>query len=423
MKRERRDNKGRLLLTNETQIPNGSYVYRYFDAATGKRKNITCWRLLPEDPPIEGRDEPDSLRELEARINRANGKKPRKLPEHKYTLNDYWEKFIGLKCNIAESTLVSYIYLYNKHVRDSLGKRLITTIQYSDVRKFYVGKFKDGLSYSSVSNISKVVEPVLEIAVKDGFLEKNPAGGVMREFKKRRDWEPKHIDALTEKEQAALVDYVASSYLFKEYLPILTVFLGTGMRAGELTGLTWKDVLFDKNAVSVNHTLNYKITLDGVCRYYITFPKTKNGVREIPMMTDVRETLQKMYDRRDDFNPDFQPVVDGYTDFVFRDLGGSVYNLSRLNRIWKRISEEYNGEETQKAKEEKREPLLLPKFTCHVLRHTFCTRLCEMNLPLKTVQMAMGHAYPDTTLRIYQSYTESRSQADFASIDGKLKLR
>ena len=50
MARERRDNKGRLLLTGEAQIRNGSYTFRYTDE-NGVRKSITNWKLLPEDQP------------------------------------------------------------------------------------------------------------------------------------------------------------------------------------------------------------------------------------------------------------------------------------------------------------------------------------------------------------------------------------
>ena len=53
MARERRDNKGRLLLTGEAQIRNGSYTFRYTDE-NGVRKSITNWKLLPEDQPPKG---------------------------------------------------------------------------------------------------------------------------------------------------------------------------------------------------------------------------------------------------------------------------------------------------------------------------------------------------------------------------------
>ena len=115
----RKDNKGRVLLRNEYQLKNGSYNYRYFDEVSGKRKCITSWRLLPEDVSPDPDDERDCLRNLELIIENAQRRYRRKLPKPGYTMNDYWEKYLALKCEVAESTLVTYIYMYNKHIKNN----------------------------------------------------------------------------------------------------------------------------------------------------------------------------------------------------------------------------------------------------------------------------------------------------------------
>ena len=396
----RKDNKGRALLRNEYQLKNGSYNYRYFDEVTGKRKCITSWRLLPEDVSPDPNDERDCLRNLELIIENAQKRYRRKLPKPGYTLNDYWEKYLSLKCEVAESTLVTYIYMYNKHIRTDLGKRLVTAIREPDVKKFYIRKIGEGgLSISYVEHMANIIEPVLELAVKEGLININPARGVIKELRRRKDWNPKVREALTEKEQQALVDFIANSFLYKSFLPCLTVFLGTGMRSGELAGLTWDDVDFDDNTISVNHTLNYKIALNGKCIYYISYPKSRKGVRKIPMLKEVRETFEELYRRKEDFNKDYQPVIDGYTDFIFRDLKGKL------------------------MKSDRREPLLLPKITCHHLRHTFCTRLIENGVSIQTVQHLMGHRFAGTTLKVYLSVSQNRNKNEMAGIEGKMKLK
>lgn len=238
----RTDNKGRVLHRNESQLKNGSYNYRYFDEVSGKRKSVTSWRLLPEDESPDPTDERECLRYTEARIEAAQRKYKRKLPKPSYTMNDYWERYVSMKCEIAESTLVSYIYTYNKRIRSDLGKRLVTAIRWSDVKRFYIKMLgEEGLSVSYVDNMSKIIEPVLELAVKDGVIEFNPARGVMKELRKRKDWHPKTRKALTEKQQKNLVDFVAGSFEYRHFLPYLTVFLGTGVRCGEFIGLRWDD--------------------------------------------------------------------------------------------------------------------------------------------------------------------------------------
>ena len=420
----RKDNKGRVLLRNEYQLKNGSYIYRYFDEVSGKRKCITSWRLLPEDVSPDPDDERDCLRNLELIIENAQKRYRRKLPKPGYTMNDYWEKYLALKCEVAESTLVTYIYMYNKHIRSNLGKRLVTAIRENDIKNFYIKMLGEtGLSISYVEHMANVIEPVLELAVKDGLIDINPSKGVVNGLRRRKDWNPKAREALTEKEQNILVDFIAKSFKYKSFLPCLTVFLGTGMRSGELAGLTWNDIDFDDNTVSVNHTLNYKIALNGKCIYYISYPKSRKGVRKIPMLREVREVFEELYRRRDDFNKEYQPVVDGYTDFIFRDLKGNLMKSDRFNRTLRNSVNEYNLLEEATAVLEQREPNLLPKITCHHLRHTFCTRLIQNGISIGTVQYLMGHRHASTTLKIYLSVSQSRNKNEMAGIEGKLKLK
>ena len=420
----RKDNKGRVLLRNEYQLKNGSYSYRYFDEVSGKRKCIKSWRLLPEDVSPDPDDERDCLRNLELIIENAQKRYRRKLPKPGYTMNDYWEKYLALKCEVAESTLVTYIYMYNKHIRSDLGKRLVTAIRENDIKNFYIKMLGEvGLSISYVEHMANVIEPVLELAVKDGLIDINPSKGVVNGLRRRKDWNPKAREALTEKEQRILVDFIARSFKYKSFLPCLTVFLGTGMRSGELAGLTWNDIDFDDNTVSVNHTLNYKIALNGKCIYYISYPKSRKGVRKIPMLREVREVFEELYRRRDDFNKEYQPVVDGYTDFIFRDLKGKLLKCDRFNRVLRNAINEYNNVEEATAVLENRDPDLLPNITCHYLRHTFCTRLIQNGISIGTVQYLMGHSHAGTTLKIYLSVSQNRNKNEMAGIEGKLKLK
>lgn len=424
MRPPRYDNRGRLLLRNESQISNGSYCYRYYDEVSGKRKNITSWRLLPEDESPDPNDERDCLRNIEAKIVSRQRRYRRRLPKPGYTMNDFWEKYLSLKCEVAESTLVGYIYTYNRHIRNELGKRLVTAIRETDVKRFYIKKIgEEGLSISYLENMSNIIEPVLELAVKEGYIDINPAKGVIKQLRKRKDWAPAVREALTEKEQKNLVDFVAGNPEHRELRPYLTVFLGTGVRCGELLGLTWDDIDFDGNTISVNHTLNYKTSLNGKCQKYISYPKSRKGMRKIPMLKEVREVFEELYRRRDDFNRDYQPVIDGYTNFIFRDLKGNVMSAYRVNRMLKSAVNEYNRIEQKLAIIEKRDPELLPNISCHYLRHTFCTRIIENGISIKAAQYLMGHHFAGTTVKIYLTITENRNKDEMNQLEGKMKLK
>ena len=422
MIKERKDNKGRILLTGESQIRNGSYTYRYTDPQ-GKRRCVTNWRLLPGDEAPEWVTNPECLRDVENRILATRRRHVRVPAKDKNTLNDFWEMYLSMKCEIAETTLVSYVYMYNKHVRDVFGKRPIQSIRYTDLKRFYISKLRNGFNISSLSNLHNILNPIFDMAYRESYIDMNPAEGLMKEFRRRKDWDKKHRDALTAGEQEALISFAATSAEYKNVLPILTVLLGTGMRCGELTGLRWDDVDFEKNMISVNHTLNYAVSISGKCEYIITTPKTKNANRDIPMLKEVRETLQELYERRMDFNADNQAIIDGYTNFIFRDLYGSVYTNRRINDMIKRVVWAYNAQEDQKAEEENREPSHLPEVTCHNLRHTFCTNMILHGVNIKTVQVLMGHAHAETTMRIYTNVTKQNNLDEIKALEGKLRLK
>ena len=94
-----------------------------------------------------------------------------------------------------------------------------------------------------------------------------------------------------------------------------------------------------------------------------------------------------------------------------------------MNRAIKRIYEDYNKGEEEAAKKEDREALLLPHFSAHHLRHTFCTRLCENESNLKVIQSVMGHSDITTTMDIYAECTAEKKQEVFATLNGKIMIK
>lgn len=78
--------------------------------------------------------------------------------------------------------------------------------------------------------------------------------------------------------------------------------------------------------------------------------------------------------------------------------------------------------EVDRAKKERREPILLPHFSVHNLRHTFCTRICENETNLKIIQEIMGHANISTTMDVYNEATMEQKKKCFANLEGKIKI-
>lgn len=84
------------------------------------------------------------------------------------------------------------------------------------------------------------------------------------------------------------------------------------------------------------------------------------------------------------------------------------------------IGQFYNAKETNAARLEKRDPILIPHFSAHNLRYTFCTRFCENESNLKVIQSVMGHSDISTTMDIYAEATEKKKQEIMANLHGKI---
>ncbi|WP_314231496.1 tyrosine-type recombinase/integrase [Solobacterium moorei] len=112
--------------------------------------------------------------------------------------------------------------------------------------------------------------------------------------------------------------------------------------------------------------------------------------------------------------------MDGYSGFIFQNRYGKIPNPKTVNASIKRIVASYNDEEMLNSKKGGREPLLLPDFSCHHLRHTFATRLCEAESNLKVIRSIMGHKNIETTMDIYAEATDRKKEETFERLAGKL---
>ena len=225
--------------------------------------------------------------------------------------------------------------------------------------------------------------------------------------------------ALTIEQQRAFMDYIANHPVYYHWWPMFTVLLGTGCRIGEALGLRWEDLNFDLRLISINHSLvYYPVGEERKSQMRVSLPKTEAGIRTIPMLDMVYDAFMMEKESQEENGGNISEI-DGMTGFVFCNRFGEVPNPQSVNSAIKRITNSYNAEEILNAKKEKREPLLLPNFSCHHLRHTFCTRLCENETNLKVIQSIMGHRNIETTMDVYAEATDRKKKE---AIDNLSKL-
>ena len=421
MSEKRKDSKGRNLRNGEVQRSDGMYMFRYTDQ-DGKRRAIYSWKLVSTDKVPDGKRCKTALRDMEKEVLRDVEDNIRTADANALTINDLFRSFMELRVDLKETTRCNYRTIYEKHVRHNIGNRKLKTVKYSDIQKLYVYLIQEvKLKTSTIQKVNSILYQMFDGAVRDNIVRSNPTENVLKSMKKMFLSEQEKRHALTEEQQARFIEYVYQSRVYKRWGTLFTVLLGTGMRIGEALGLRWCDCDFQKNTISVTHTLLYKESEDGTgYEYRISEPKTKAGFRTIPMFSDVKEALER--ERGQKRTPHKPFVVDGYTDFIFLNNNGKVCTPGTVFTAIQNITTTYNREEYFHAEREKREPCYLPKFSAHNLRHTFCTRLCENESNLKVIQDVMGHRNIKTTMDVYNEATEVRKQMSFQSLEGKIKL-
>lgn len=419
---ERRDTKNRLLGKGEYQKSDGRYMYRYVDSK-GNNRFVYSWTLTQTDRPPKGKHSGKCLRELEKEIAKDLQDEIDSFKAKKMTLNAFYMDYIEQKQELKSSTRTNYKYMYKKYVWDSIGHRKLSEIKYSDIKKFYNHLIREvGFKPNSMETIHTILHPIFAVAVRDGYIRVNPTDGIMTEIKKSNDWEKPKRHALSVQEQEAFIEFTKSHSVYNHWLPLFTVLLGTGCRVGEIVGLTWEDCDFKNSIININHSLIYKPDeFTGKSGFYISTPKTKAGEREIPMFEAVKKALlnERLRQMQEGFN---QTVIDGYSGFIFSNRFNGVLSPHNINRAIERITRDYNVEESELAERQNREPLLLPHFSVHNLRHTFCTRMCENESNLKIIQEIMGHSDISTTMDIYNEATRDKKKESFASLECKMKI-
>ena len=402
----RRLDKNRLTLkVGESQRANGTYSYRW-TSSDGKRHDIYANSL-------------DELREKEALIV-VDSHDGIKTETRSITVNDMFDQWCELKRGIKDNTLQNYKYMYNMFVRPRFGKIKLVQVKKSDVKRFYNNMADEKiLKISTIDNVHNILHQVFDFAVNDNIIRINPTDNMLKELKKSHNFSIEKRKALTIPEQNLFINFLKTNSKYKHWYPVFAVMLGTGMRVGELTGLRWCDIDFEHGFINVNHTLVfYNHGDNNGCSFSVNTPKTKAGYRTIPLLPAVKKALEMERTFQNEAGIKCTVQIDGYTDFVFINRFGATQHQGTLNKAIRRIIRDCNDEVLLYSEEEN--PVLLPPFSCHSLRHTFTTRAVESGMNVKVLQEILGHKDFSTTLNIYTDVTNETKQKEITSLGNVL---
>ena len=309
----------------------------------------------------------------------------------KITLEEWFYTWLWdfRKRDLKEKSFQRYEGIYRNYILNSdIGRVKLTDLNSSHIQRYYNKLLDvDSKPTSTIKSLNTKLKTCLTEAEKQGYIQKNWRKLVTLP----KDKNIKEIKVLTKEEQDLFVEAIKGH-------PLETLFLlalGTGLRLGELLGLKWQDIDFTEKNLKVNRSLQRitEITREGHRHSKIIeqTPKSKNSVRTIPLPDDVIKKL-KLHKRLQNESKLLSGSLYTDNDYVFTNEIGYPIDDKKPGRNLKSILKKLNIE-----------PI---KF--HALRHTYATRLFEVNVSPKIVQMLMGHYDISITMDIYTHVMENQ---------------
>ncbi len=393
---KRTDNKGRILRTGEQQRrSDGQYLYRYTDLI-GKTRTVyapTLTELRTKERQI--------AKDLEDGINFQMGN---------VTLNQMFDLYIENKSDLKETTEANYKRLWANCIKPTpLAQMKISQIKPLHIKEFYNSLVKKGLSTSTINNYHILIRGVLEVALENEWIRKNPGEKAMKGIcgseKKRKP--------LSRVEQAELLKFLDNHPVYSVYLPLISFALATGVRVSELCGLRWSDIDRDKKVIRIERQLAYS-NLGNGHEYMILEPKTEKGNRLIPLTESARRALSDQRKLDQITGRTFRKTeVCGIKDFIFVNSKGKPYTRQTIDIVMKNITRAYNRQ-PDKA-------LTMPLLSAHIFRHTYCSRMVEGGMSPKVLQGIVGHESITTTMDVYTDLDFEVVQEQADEIDKRIQ--
>ncbi len=383
MSEKRKDNKGRILRTGESQRKDLIYQYRYTDIR-GKRQTV-----YSSDLKELREKEKEIQKQLDEGIDYAAGKA---------TVIALVERYISLKQGVRYNTKVGYNFVLNLIKKEDFGYRQIRDIRVSDAQKWIMKLHEDGKGYSTITSVRGVVKPAFQMAYNEDIIRRNPfdfklVDVVPNDSQKRI--------AMTEEQQTLWMEFIREDKTYSKYYDEFVVLLGTGMRVSEFCGLTKGDLDFGNRRIRVDHQL----VRERGGKYYVEKTKTECGCRFIPMTEEVYQGLKNILAHRKQLKTEM--IVDGYSGFIMLDKNGNPKVALHIENEMRWAMKKYKKLHPDSP---------LPHITPHVFRHTFCTNYANDGMDIKNLQYLMGHSDAGVTLNVYTHASYAHAAEQMAEI-------
>lgn len=309
------------------------------------------------------------------------------------TLDEWYEVWINTcKKNCRDTTKRTYAVQYNR-LRKDLGWRKLTNLNLVIIQN----AFNELKTDTSRRDCKAILVDMLNRAVESDLIQRNVALAVNTKIECREKLEKR---VLTSEEIQVLYQTSRDGRLY----PFFVIALNTGMRMGEILGLTWDCLDFENGIIHVEKTL-CNLPNGGKTIYEFHPPKSKAGRRNIPMSKLVKEVLLEQKEWREGVEKRFEPR-EGFENLVFTSKTNHPLHSSNvkdsINYLITKINEE--------------NAMAFEHFTPHCLRHTFATNCIAKGMRPKTLQKLLGHNSLQMTMDLYCHVLDETLKEEMAII-------
>lgn len=297
---------------------------------------------------------------------------------------DIWQQdYLG---SVKPRTLDSYRTTVETHLKPAFGAVKLDALATHEIQRFYNSLQKgqgprQPLSPKTIRNVHGVLHKALQQAVELGYLRNNPATACKLPRVEKTEIKPLDSEAIEKFLEAAKGHHYESVY-------IVTLF--TGMREGEVLGLTWDCVDFDKGTITINKQLQKERR--GTGAYHLVSPKNGKGRKITPAQT-VMDILRAQQQKQSDWKG-FVGEAWEDSDFVFTDQMGHHLSAQTVYLHFKKLASKAG----------------YPNARFHDLRHSYAVAALQSGDDIKTVQENLGHHTAAFTLDVYGHVTEQMKQ-------------